>query len=177
MLCSRSSFEELEAQVPEGVHAALSGIPWWTTDVGGYGCGKSQPNHSPYMQELIIRWYQFGCFSPIFRTHGCRSVECARTVHHHRKEQCVQYSCCQQQAYSIQHTACHCTRAHAHAEPAARVCVLACSLCFKDVSVIHIGGVRCGACTARCVHRARCGVLRPMGLIRHCQDRCNVSTS
>lgn len=35
MLCSRSSFEELEAQVPEGVHAALSGIPWWTTDVGG----------------------------------------------------------------------------------------------------------------------------------------------
>lgn len=101
MLCSRSSFEELEAQVPEGVHAALSGIPWWTTDVGGYGCGKSQPNHSPYMQELMIRWYQFGCFSPIFRTHGCRSVKSARTVHHHRKAQCAQYSCCQQRAYSM----------------------------------------------------------------------------
>jgi len=25
------------------------------------------------MQELIVRWYQFGCFSPVFRTHGCRS--------------------------------------------------------------------------------------------------------
>ena len=67
-----SSFEELTAQVPQGIHASLSGIPWWTTDVGGYGCGSEQPNESPYMKELIVRWYQFGCFSPIFRTHGHR---------------------------------------------------------------------------------------------------------
>merc|ERR1712187_477050 len=53
-------------------HASMSGIPWWTTDVGGYGCGFSKPNDSPYMRELIVRWYQFGCFSPIFRTHGTR---------------------------------------------------------------------------------------------------------
>ena len=59
--------------MPEGVHASLSGIPWWTTDVGGYGCGFSQPNSSPYMRELIVRWYEFGLFSPIFRTHGCRN--------------------------------------------------------------------------------------------------------
>jgi len=51
----------------------MSGIPWWTTDVGGYGCGEAHPNDSPYMRELIVRWYQFGCFSPVFRTHGCRS--------------------------------------------------------------------------------------------------------
>ena len=51
----------------------MSGIPWWTTDVGGYGCGESHPTDSPYMRELIVRWYQFGCFSPVFRTHGCRS--------------------------------------------------------------------------------------------------------
>lgn len=37
-----------------------------------YGCGFSAPQNSTYMQELIVRWYQFGCFSPVFRTHGCR---------------------------------------------------------------------------------------------------------
>ena len=30
------------------------------------------PNDSPYMKELIVRWYQFGAFCPVFRTHGCR---------------------------------------------------------------------------------------------------------
>eukprot|EP00041_Stephanoeca_diplocostata_P026490 m.715470 g.715470 ORF g.715470 m.715470 type:complete len:726 (+) comp22979_c0_seq5:177-2354(+) len=67
-----SSFDALESQVPQGVHASLSGIPWWTTDVGGYGCGFVLPNNSPYMRELIVRWYQFGTFCPVFRTHGCR---------------------------------------------------------------------------------------------------------
>lgn len=67
-----STFEELTAQVNLGVHASLSGIPWWTSDVGGFGCGNILPNDSPYMRELIVRWYQFGTFSPIFRTHGCR---------------------------------------------------------------------------------------------------------
>ena len=61
------------AQINLGVHASLSGIPWWTSDVGGYGCGSAQPNGSPYMQELIVRWYQFGLFCPVFRTHGCRA--------------------------------------------------------------------------------------------------------
>lgn len=70
-----STFEELTAQVPLGVHASLSGIPWWTSDVGGYGCGSEQPNNTTYMQELIVRWYQFGCFCPVFRTHGCRKGE------------------------------------------------------------------------------------------------------
>ena len=75
-----SSFEQLASMVPQGVHASLSGIPWWTTDVGGYGCGgppeaggHPHPNDSPYMRELIVRWYQFGLFCPVFRTHGCRA--------------------------------------------------------------------------------------------------------
>jgi len=67
-----SSFEELSAQVNLGVHASLSGIPWWTSDVGGFGCDSHHPNNGTYMQELIVRWYQFGLFCPIFRTHGCR---------------------------------------------------------------------------------------------------------
>ena len=57
--------------IPQGVHTSLSGIPYWTTDVGGYF--PNQENHSPYMKELIVRWYQFGAFCPIFRTHGCRT--------------------------------------------------------------------------------------------------------
>ena len=69
-----STFDELRVQVPEGVAASLSGVPWWTTDVGGFGCPVSPYNNtSPYMQELIVRWYQFGAVSPIFRTHGCRA--------------------------------------------------------------------------------------------------------
>lgn len=67
-----SSFEQLASQVPQGIHASLSGIPWWTTDVGGYGCGMAPPLESPYMRELIVRWYEFGLFCPVFRTHGCR---------------------------------------------------------------------------------------------------------
>jgi alpha-D-xyloside xylohydrolase len=43
-------------QINLGVHASLSGIPWWTSDVGGYGCGQKFPNGEPYMQELIVRW-------------------------------------------------------------------------------------------------------------------------
>ena len=68
----QSTFETLTAMVPQGVHASMSGVPWWTTDVGGYGCNLNFPNDSPYMRELIVRWYQFGLFCPVFRTHGCR---------------------------------------------------------------------------------------------------------
>lgn len=68
----QSSFEQLASMIPQGVHASMSGIPWWTTDVGGYGCNFKNDNESPYMKELIVRWYQFGLFCPIFRTHGCR---------------------------------------------------------------------------------------------------------
>jgi len=68
----QSSFEQLTSMVPQGVHASLSGVPWWSTDVGGYGCNFKPPSDSPYMKELIVRWYQFGLFCPIFRTHGCR---------------------------------------------------------------------------------------------------------
>ena len=68
-----STFETLAAMVPQGVHASMSGIPWWTTDVGGFGCNIAPPpNNSSYMMELIVRWYQFGLFCGVFRTHGCR---------------------------------------------------------------------------------------------------------
>ena len=52
---------------------ALDVLTTFRTDVGGYGCGESRLPTDPYMQQLIVRWYQFGAFSPVFRTHGCRS--------------------------------------------------------------------------------------------------------
>jgi len=47
----------------------LSGIPWWTTDIGGF---KNGDINSPSFRELVVRWFQFGVFCPVFRLHGIR---------------------------------------------------------------------------------------------------------
>lgn len=65
----QSTFTALNLQVPAGLNIGLSGIPWWTTDIGGFHGGD--PN-SPAFQELIVRWFQYGVFCPIFRLHGFR---------------------------------------------------------------------------------------------------------
>jgi alpha-D-xyloside xylohydrolase len=64
-----STFEGLRAQVPAGLNIGLSGIPWWTTDIGGFEGGDPE---SPYFRELIVRWFQFAVFCPLFRLHGVR---------------------------------------------------------------------------------------------------------
>jgi len=64
-----STFEELQAQVQAGLNIGLTGIPWWTTDIGGFHGGDPQ---SPYFRELIVRWFQYGVFCPLFRLHGFR---------------------------------------------------------------------------------------------------------
>ncbi|GAA5214401.1 TIM-barrel domain-containing protein [Corallincola platygyrae] len=64
-----SSFESLRIQVAAGLNMALSGIPWWTTDIGGFYGGNPE---SDYFRELIVRWFQYGVFCPIFRLHGKR---------------------------------------------------------------------------------------------------------
>lgn len=64
-----STFEALRAQVPAGLNIGLSGIPWWTTDIGGFHGGDPQ---SPSFRELIVRWFQYGAFCPLFRLHGFR---------------------------------------------------------------------------------------------------------
>jgi alpha-D-xyloside xylohydrolase len=65
-----SSFAALQAQVRAGLNMALSGIPWWTTDIGGFYNGDIA---SPAFRELIIRWFQYGVFCPLFRLHGYRN--------------------------------------------------------------------------------------------------------
>jgi len=69
-----STFESLQLQVRAGLNIALSGIAWWTTDIGGFGGGNTD---DPYFRELIVRWFQYGMFCPLFRLHGVRN--CADT--------------------------------------------------------------------------------------------------
>jgi alpha-D-xyloside xylohydrolase len=64
-----STFDALRTQIPAGLNIGLSGIPWWATDIGGFHGGDPA---NPDFQELIVRWFQFGVFSPIFRLHGFR---------------------------------------------------------------------------------------------------------
>ncbi len=65
----RSDFETLRLQIKAGLNVSFSGMPWWTTDIGGFHGGNIE---SEYFRELIVRWFQFGVFCPIFRLHGNR---------------------------------------------------------------------------------------------------------
>lgn len=65
-----TSWWALQRQVPAGLNFALSGIPYWTTDIGGYS--PTRDPSDPRYQELYTRWYEYGAFCPIFRTHGHR---------------------------------------------------------------------------------------------------------
>src|SRR5580698_10244804 len=62
----------LSHQVPAGLNFALSGYPYWTTDIGGYWPPHENPLSDPAFQELYARWFEYGTFCPIFRTHGHR---------------------------------------------------------------------------------------------------------
>jgi alpha-D-xyloside xylohydrolase len=65
------SYQALKSQVPQAINACVSGIPYWTSDIGGYHYHWTAPDWSkPEFQELFTRWFQFGTFSPIFRIHG-----------------------------------------------------------------------------------------------------------
>ena len=67
-----SSYWALSRQVPAGLNFALSGYPYWTTDIGGYWPPYPGAVDGPAYQELYARWFEFGTFCPIFRTHGHR---------------------------------------------------------------------------------------------------------
>lgn len=65
-----STFESFRNQIKNSLNMAMAGIPWWTTDIGGFFGGDI---HDPEFKELIIRWFQWGVFCPIFRLHGFRN--------------------------------------------------------------------------------------------------------
>lgn len=64
-----STFECLRRQFAAGLNTGISGIPWWTTDIGGFTGGDI---HDPKFHELLVRWFQFGLFCPVTRLHGFR---------------------------------------------------------------------------------------------------------
>ena len=64
-----SNWESYRAQIAAGCHAAMAGIGWWTTDIGGFYDGHGKDDD---FRELLVRWFEFGVFSPVCRLHGFR---------------------------------------------------------------------------------------------------------
>ncbi|MFT4143209.1 MAG: glycoside hydrolase family 31 protein [Mobilitalea sp.] len=64
-----SSFRALREQLQAGLNVGLAGIPWWTTDIGGFIGGDITDEK---FQELLIRWFEWAVFCPVTRLHGER---------------------------------------------------------------------------------------------------------
>lgn len=64
-----STYEDFRRQICAGIHMGLAGIPWWTTDIGGFHGGVIADEG---FRELLVRWFQFGTFCPVMRLHGNR---------------------------------------------------------------------------------------------------------
>ena len=65
-----SNWPTLKDQICAGQSMAIAGIPWWTTDIGGFVMGDPS---DPEFQELVVRWFQWGAFCPVMRMHGFRT--------------------------------------------------------------------------------------------------------
>ena len=73
----------MKAQISAGLNFAMSGIPYWTMDIGGFCVerryekaqrewNRTKKENADYKEwrELNARWYQFGAFCPLYRSHG-----------------------------------------------------------------------------------------------------------
>lgn len=67
-------WDDLRDQISAGTNLSLAGVPHWTHDIGGFSVESrftdELPEHLPEWRELYLRWFQFGAFSPLFRSHG-----------------------------------------------------------------------------------------------------------
>lgn len=61
------TYEAFRCQIRAGLNMAMSGIPWWTTDIGGFDYGDPD---DPDYRELTIRWFEYATFCPVLRMHG-----------------------------------------------------------------------------------------------------------
>ena len=66
----KSSYEDFRKQLCAGLNMGIAGIPWWTTDIGGFHGGDPKDEG---FRKLLIRWFQFGTFCPVMRLHGDRA--------------------------------------------------------------------------------------------------------
>ena len=60
----------MREQLQAGLNMGMAGIPWWTSDIGGFLGGDISDKS---FQELLVRWFEWGAFCPVFRMHGERS--------------------------------------------------------------------------------------------------------
>jgi alpha-D-xyloside xylohydrolase len=67
-----SNWTSFARQIPAGLNFELSGLPYWTTDIGGFISGGNPDD--PAYRELYIRWFEYGAFCPVFRAHGTRTT-------------------------------------------------------------------------------------------------------
>jgi alpha-D-xyloside xylohydrolase len=71
-----STWEALQKQIPAGLSFGLSGMPYWSMDIGGFSVPPRFSTHAPKpadvaeWRELNARWFEFGAFVPLFRVHG-----------------------------------------------------------------------------------------------------------
>ncbi len=69
-------WEDFKSQIPAGINFSMSGLPYWTMDIGGFCVqkrferAKEGSADMDEWRELNTRWYQFGTFAPLFRVHG-----------------------------------------------------------------------------------------------------------
>ena len=64
-----ANFQTLKREIPAGLNYSLTGLPYWTTDIGGFNGGDTS---TAAYREVFVRWFQYGAFCPIFRVHGVR---------------------------------------------------------------------------------------------------------
>ena len=64
-----SSFNSMRNQLVAGLNIGLAGIPWWTTDIGGFHGGNPEDES---FRELFARWFAWAAFCPVMRLHGDR---------------------------------------------------------------------------------------------------------
>ncbi len=70
-----ANWDVFRKQISAGVNFCMAGIPYWTHDIGaffpsGRGGLYNKGVDDPAYRELYVRWFQFGAFTPIFRSHG-----------------------------------------------------------------------------------------------------------
>jgi alpha-D-xyloside xylohydrolase len=69
-----ANWQDFKTQIPAGLNFSLSGIPYWTTDIGGFSVERknehAQGEDLENWRELNTRWFQFGTFNPLHRVHG-----------------------------------------------------------------------------------------------------------
>ena len=67
-----ASWQTLQSQVAAGISVGAAGVPYWNSDIGGFITDPRFPDGlaDPAYRELYVRWFEFGAFSPMFRSHG-----------------------------------------------------------------------------------------------------------